>query len=167
MSLDMNGPPPSSSARISGQAADRDAGGRIRHLRRAGPLGSRPQDSRGRDDCTSRRVNPIRSAFAKIALPVVMRSPGSRPQDSRGGHSSDRRCSRRSPSPSDDLAVARHHLSPPRAGGRPPLSSSTKAGASSQGSLPRCLFATCRTPVGYLLGASGADTCLGLDIAKQ
>jgi len=38
-----------------------------------------------------------------------------------------------------------------------------EAGASSQGSLPGCLFATCRTPVGYLLGTAGTETCLGMD----
>ena len=43
-----------------------------RGLRRASPLGSRPQNSRGRDGCTSRRVNPIWSALAK----PVMRSLG-------------------------------------------------------------------------------------------
>lgn len=47
------------------------------------PLGSRPQNSRGRDGCTSRRVNPIRPTFAKIAPPVVMCNPESCPQDSR------------------------------------------------------------------------------------
>ena len=38
-----------------------------------------------------------------------------------------------------------------------------KAGASSQGSLPGCLFATCRTPAGYLLGTGDAETSLEMD----